>query len=208
MQHMVDEANAMRDEASEKMYEIPKGYKLNAPWEWAKFLLVAIAEVAVCVAWFGALMWSVDGEGALRAAVAIICMVTFYIAGFWAVAEKNRPYHIEEHVKDFYVNNLWYDELNAELNRLRAGIADYDRQYAEQKEYIEKFRQYPWPIVDDQLGVGNLEIVLRAYDFHATLRLETCEEKLNLRLKFNETDYEQMDELIKRFEQKTREYYG
>lgn len=207
MQYMVDEANAMRDEASEKMYEIPKGYKLNTPWEWTKFLLVAIAEVTVCVAWFGALMWGVDGDDTLCVVVAIMCMAIFYIAGFWAVAEKNRPYRIEEHVKDFYINNLWYDELNAELNRLKAGIEDYNRQYAEQEEYIKKFRQYAYTISELLGQSGDLDIVTKAYDFHAVLKLEVFEEKLKLRLEFNEEDYNQMDTLTRQFRQKLTDFH-
>ncbi len=37
MMQMVDEANSLRDEAAEKLYDVPKGYKLNGAWDSIRF---------------------------------------------------------------------------------------------------------------------------------------------------------------------------
>lgn len=203
MQRMVDEANSLRDEAAEKMYGIPKGYKLNTTLDDAKFYLTTLLYVVLAFAFLAAFRWSINEE---HAVVSMILTFILCIGMLAASAAKNRPYHADESVKDFYVNDAWCGELSEELNRLKTGIESYDRQYAEQEEDIAKFRQYTYKISEVLGQSGDLDLVLKAYDFHAVLKLEAGEEKVNLRLAFNEADYNQMDALVRQFSLKRRGY--
>lgn len=201
MQCMVDEANSLRNEASEKMYNIPKGYKLYAVGRTAKFRHDAQIYLTIAVVYMVAFAWSMSGSSAIHHVVQCACSCVLGCGAVMISKVMHCLCHPEAYTRRFYVEYRCYDELADEIGRLRAGIAEYNRQYAEQEEYILKFKQYTWPIIDEQLGVGSLEIVLKAYSFHATLRFRMGEETFSLRLDFNETGYNQMDTLVKRFEQ-------
>lgn len=197
MMQMVEEANSLRDEAAEKMYSVPKGYKLNGAWDDIRFYLTMVLDVALCVGFMRLFWWSLsDGEDVLHIAVAVACVMLLGIGFVKAGAAKNRPYRVEEHLQDYYASEAHCGALAEELNRLRAGIADYNRQYEEKKEYIQKFRERQ-PEVGDY---GSLAVVLKANDFHAQVKMTAPMDEVDCRLEIDETGYKQLIDFLDLFD--------
>lgn len=197
MARIVDEANSLRDEAAEKMYDVPKGYKLNSIWDDVFFWLMEIAAVALGFGYLALFWWSLNGRGMVHTLVLIGCIV---ILGTWAVVGCNarqRPYRVEEHVRDYYVNEIHYADLAKELVRLKTGIADYNRQYSEREEYIQKFtKKCIEAVVEDY---GSMELVLKANDFHVRVSMATATDEVNCRLELGKDGYKQLLAIIEFF---------
>lgn len=196
MIRMVNEANSLRDEAAEKLYDVPKGYKLMGARDSIRFWLMSVLCVGLSLGFLRLLEWSMDGgEDVAHIAVAIACMLFLGIGMVKASAAKNRPYKVEEHMQDYYANEVHCNALAEELERLKTGIADYDRQYEEQKEYIQKFIDHHQEVGD----YGCMIIVLKANDFHARVKMTAEMDDVDCRLKFNETGYKQLTDLLNFF---------
>lgn len=195
MSQMVDEANSLRGEAAEKLYDVPKAYNLVTMKSEIRSCFLMFMAVALSLGFLSLFMWSLtpESEDVAHITVAIVCTVLIVAGMMWASVMKSQPYKPEEHEQVYYVNNLHYGLLQDELKRLKHGIADYDRQYAEQEEYILKFREYYQESED--FG-GRLELVLKANDFHAHVTAKTDTDEIDCRLKFDQTGYEHLVSLV------------
>lgn len=196
MEEMIHEANDLRDEAAVKMYDVPKRYKLNDKWDDVRFGLTILVALIAAVGFMLLLCWSMEND---HMVISVFCLVAFGIGMVRSSVAKNRPFKVEEEVKDYYVNELYYGALAKELARLKTGIADYNRQYEEQKDYISKFKNYMDEVED--YG-GKMSLILKANDFRAQLQIKTSGDEVDCGLKFNESGYRQLKEIVGFFAQK------
>lgn len=183
MQEMVDELNELRDEAAEKVGDVPKSYKLNTWKDDMKFWLGFFGLALVGVMAVATFMWCLEHEVWLGIVAYIV--VSFY-AMLFVDAYRRRPYMVEEHVHDYWANDVHYNSAAKELKRLKEGIAEYDRLYEEKKEYIQKFEECI-PEVGD---FGSLILVLKASGFYALLKMRDALNEVNCRLEFDEGGHE------------------
>lgn len=189
MTQMVNEANSLRDEAAEKMYDVPKGYELFTAQKIACLWL----KMGVCIMIALGGLWLVkqafDGDFVIMACVFILALGCTMMATY---ISKNRPYRIEENEQDYCVNAAHCEALEAELKRLKAGIAQYDQEYEERKEYIQKFEDF-CPEVNDW---GRLLFTFKAGNFHARLKIRTGMDEVDCRLDFDEDGYKRLTDTI------------
>ena len=192
MMQMVEEANSLRDEAAEKMDGVRLSYRLEAPWADARFLLMSAGMALLAMVVIGTFSWVLDNNSVIADVMTIALVVGFLKMSF----ERNRPYKAEEHEEVYCVNQNHYAVLVQDLNRLKAGIAEYDRQYAEQEEYIQKFRER---VIEVEDFGGSVESHLKAGDFHARVKIVTAMNEVNCRLKFNQKGYTQLLDIMRFF---------
>lgn len=190
MQQMVNEANLLRNEAARKLYDVPKGYKLITRRDEILFGFALFACVVLTFGGLGLFVWCLDNDWWPGI---IVFLVALGVGLMKAAAYKNRPYRVEEHVQDYYVSQVHYEALKTELKRLQTGIVDYDRQYAEQEEYIQKFKERRLDIED--YG-GSMWLILKANDFHAIVKATLGLDEIDARLNFSETGYNQLLDTI------------
>lgn len=193
MKAMVDEANVLRDEAAEKLYEVPKAYKLNTLKDEACFYLTIVACLGFALGFMALFYWAMDGE---HIGASVFCVAILGVGMIVASIAKNRPHKVEEATEDYFVNGSHYVALVTELERLKAGIADYDRQYEEQKEYISRFESCRAEIEK----YGSLKLILKANDFHAQVKITTTITEMNCRLLFDEDGYRRLKNIIELFD--------
>jgi len=194
MAPMIAEANALRSEAAEKMYDVPKGYKLIGVWDDIRCCLMMIVDVVLCIGFLMLFRWSLSGDDVVHIVGAIVCVTALGISMMLASVAKNRPYKVKEHVREYYANDAYYNDLVQELERLKTGIAQYDQQYKEREKYIQKFRNIATEIED--YG-GALRLVMKAGDFHAHVKMSDNKNQIDCRLKFTKDGYNQLLDLIK-----------
>jgi len=196
MMRMVDEANSLRSEAAEKMYGVPKGYKLITKRVESRNCVLFFVAFAFYLSAMGIIMWCLDHEYFFPI---VLLAVILCFGMIWISSVKSRRYDVTEHTDEFFINEAHCEALAVELGRLRAGIADYDRQYAEQEEYILKFKEHCTEVED----YGSLTLVLKANDFHAHVKMSTDTDEVDCRLKFNEADYGRLIGFIEFFNKRT-----
>lgn len=195
---MVERANTLRNEAAQKMDSIPKAYELIYGWKDVSSYLECVLMGALAVVWFFCFVYWMEHDSYIPVAASATLLAAITIV---ASAYRNRPYRIEDEIKSYYVNMNHYDTLNTELQRLTDGIADYDRQYEEQKEYIQKFRDLATEVGD---YAGTMDFVLKAGDFHVSIKMSDGMDELDCRLSFTQGAYEQFTKTLSYFNSKNR----
>lgn len=194
MQWIVDELNKLQDEASEKVGDVPKKYVLNSWGDDAMFWLMSVVSAiffVTAVVSFMRALWRKDWF------IIIVYVVVWFLVIYLVDSYRRRPYRVEEHVCNYWVNDTCLYLAAKELERVRAGIAKYDQQYEEQKEFIQKFDEYRLEIED----WGSLHFVLKASGFYAHLRIVTGMDDVDCRLKFNPDGYKRLTDTIEWFNQ-------
>lgn len=189
MTKMVDEANSLRDEAAEKMYEVPLGYELESEHEFARFCLFSVVLVALAVITMLLFGWFLEHNCTLQASLIAFVIGVCFVR---SAAVKNRPYHIEEHEQSYCVNQNHYDSLSRELERLKSGIAEYDQQYAERKEYIDEFKRLQ-PEVGD---FGSMQLTMKAGNFKAHIVIKLDMDEFDCKLELDEGGVIQLNDIL------------
>lgn len=189
MTQMVNEANSLRDEAAEKMYDVPKGYELLTT---RKIVCSGLMMGGVVLLGLGGL-WLVgralEGDFVIMACIFTLAVGCVMMATY---ISNHRPYKIEENEQEYCINTAHCEALEAELKRLKAGIAQYDQEYEEWKEYIQKFEDF-CPEVNDW---GRLLFTFKAGNFHARLNIKTGMDEVDCRLDFDEDGYKRLTDTI------------
>lgn len=207
MRSMVDEANALRDEAAEKIYAVPKAYRLSILEDEVCYALIMVVYLGFALGFMALFKWAMEGD---HIGVSVFCTILLSVGILTTSVARNRSCKAEETMEVrsinrkaeetmdvYYVNECCCVALATELRRLKAGIADYDRQYEEQKEYISRFESCRAKI--EKYGSGSLKLILKANDFHARVKITTAISEMNCRLLFDEDGYRRLKCIIELF---------
>lgn len=189
MTQMVNEANSLRDEAAEKMYDVPKGYELLTTRKMVRSGLTMGGVVLLGLGGLWLVGRALEGDFVIMACIFTLALGCAMMATY---ISNHRPYKIEENEQEYCINAAHCEALEAELKRLKAGIAQYDQEYEERKEYIQKFEDF-CPEVNDW---GRLLFTFKAGNFHARLKIRAGMDEVDCRLDFDEDGYKRLTDTI------------
>ncbi len=93
MRSMVDEANALRDEAVEKIYAVPKAYKLSTLKNEVCFYLTTVAYLILALGFMALFKWAMEGD---HIGVSVFCTILLSVGMLTTSVARNRPCRVEE----------------------------------------------------------------------------------------------------------------
>lgn len=127
MSAMIKRANTLRDEAAQKMDGVPKAYELIYGWKEIRVYLMCVLMGSITFMFLIRFMYWIEHESYIMMGIstAVLTIITIIASAY------HNQYKVENETKSYYVNEVYYDALKKELQRLTDGIAEYDRQFEE-----------------------------------------------------------------------------